>query len=173
MVTLKEGKIVTSRATLLTNCQGEDEHFFHIVEERLAAFEAPGVSWARETVAPGFLKALKGKRRDFILVRHERFDDILICIGGRTYGTSLDCSWYVIESAKGIIRRLLGYIPFVGMLLRLIGQVKNMEVFDQQDYQSYTTVARLASEQAVKRLIAERKLEIEAEWTGRGELNAA
>ncbi len=173
MVTLKEGKILDSWASLLTSCQDEEEQLFQMVEERLAALEAPGVTWKRETVAPGFLKALKGKRRDFILVSNQGFSDYLVCIGIRGYGTSLDVSWYLIVSAKSLIMRLLSHIPFVGMFLRLIGQVRDLDVFDQQDLRAYLTASHHAVRRSVEKLIEEKKLDIEIDWKSRGMFGVA
>ena len=52
MVTLKDGKIIDNWATLLEQCQGEEEGLLRSVEGMLGGFHAPGVGWNRETVAP-------------------------------------------------------------------------------------------------------------------------
>lgn len=173
MVTLKEGKILDQWATLLEQCQGEEEGVFRLVEAALTGYEAPGVTWKRESVATGFWKALKGKRRDFILVRNERFDDYLMAIGARDYGTSLDISWYMLVSAGGLIKRLLSMIPFMGLFLRMIGQVKNLDVFDQQDLRAWVTVGHHSVKKAVEELIEKRKIEVQIDWKSRGMLGVA
>jgi len=173
MVTLKEGKILDQWATLLEQCQGEEEGVFRLVEEALTGYQAPGVTWKRESVATGFWKALKGKRRDFILVRNERFDDYLIVIGARDYGTSLDISWYLLESAKGLIRRLLAMIPGMWIVLRFFGQLKALDVFDQQDLRAWVTMGHRSVKKAVEELIEKRKLEIQIDWKSRGMLGVA
>src|SRR5712691_5831024 len=78
MVTLKDGKIIDNWATLLEQCQGEEEGLLRGVEQALDEFQAPGVHRTRETVAPGWLKGLFGKKRDFLIVTHERFDDYTV-----------------------------------------------------------------------------------------------
>jgi hypothetical protein len=35
-----------------------------------------------------------GKRRDYLLLTHEHFDDYLMCVGARDYGTNFDVSWF-------------------------------------------------------------------------------
>jgi hypothetical protein len=160
MVTLKEGKIIDQWSTLIEQCHGEAEGFFRMVEEQLGGYQPPGVKWARESVAPGFWKGLTGKRRDFVLVRSERFDDYLMCIGGRDYGTTLDVSWYVLESTKGIIRRLLIWIPGMWLVLRASGQLKNLDVFDQQDLSAYVTVGHHSVLKAVEEIMRKRNLDV-------------
>lgn len=68
MITLKEGKIIDQWSTLMEQCQGEGEGLLQGVEANLERHQAPGVSWKRESVAPGWLKGLFGKRRDFLLL---------------------------------------------------------------------------------------------------------
>ena len=170
MVTLKEGKILDQWATLLDQCQGEDEGIFRMVEEALTSYEAPGVTWKRESVAPSLWKALAGKRRDFILVRNEGFDDYLIAIGARDYGTSLDVSWYLLESAKGMLRRLLAMIPGMWIVLRSFGQLRTLDVFDQQDLKAWVTIGHHSVKKAVVALIEKRKLETQIDWKSRGML---
>ena len=160
MITLKGGKIIEQWAILIEQCKGEEEGFFRMVEGELAAYDPPGVTWKRESVAPGFWKGLRGKRRDFVLVNNERFDDYLMCIGARDYGTTLDVSWYLLVSRKGMIRWLLSLIPGVGLLLRLSGQLKDLDVFDQQDLTAYVTVGHHAVLKAVEDLMRKRNLDL-------------
>src|SRR4029077_7658637 len=92
----------------------EGEWLLQIVEEDLGRQEAPGVTWKREAVAPGWLKGLFCKRRDYLFVTHERFDGYLMCVRERDYGTNLHVSWYLTGSTKSALVRALGAAPGVG-----------------------------------------------------------
>ncbi len=166
MVTLKDGKILDNWATMLMNCQGEEEGFFRAVEANLEALQAPGVSWKREAVAPGFLKGLFGKRRDFLLVSHERFDDFTFFVGARDYGTSLDVSWYLAASQKNALVKLVSsaasYIPGSAIF--------NLDVFDQQDLTAYVTIGHRAVRKAVEDLIQKKHLDMAIDWKSKGML---
>lgn len=166
MVTLKEGKILDNWATMLEHCHGEEEGLLRAVEANLSAFQAPGVTWSRETVSPGWLKGLFGKKRDFLIVTHERFDDYTFFVSARDYGTSLDISWYLAGSTKNPLVKLAsqaaGYIPGSAIF--------NLDVFDQQDLRAYVTVGHRAVRKAVEELLEKRKLTFAIDWKSRGML---
>ena len=160
MITLKEGKIIDQWSTLMEQCQGEGEGLLQIVEADLGRQEAPGVGWKRETVAPGWLKGLFGKRRDYLLVTHERFDDYLMCVGARDYGTNLDVSWYLTGSTKSALVRALGAVPGVGVAVGIYAATQSLDVFDQQDLTAYVTVGHHAVLKAVERLMQQKNLDL-------------
>lgn len=113
MITLKEGKIIDQWSTLIEQCQGHGEGLLQVVEANLKAYEAPDVNWKRESVAPGWIKGLFGKRRVYLLLTHERVHDYLMCIRARHYGTNLDVSWYLTGSTKSVLVRALSQVPGV------------------------------------------------------------
>jgi hypothetical protein len=160
MITLKEGKIIDQWSTLIEQCQGEGEGLLQGVEGHLKRHEAPGVSWKRESVAPGWLKGLMGKRRDFLLLTHERFDDYLMCVGARDYGTNLDVSWYLTGSTKSAIVRALANVPGVGVAAGLYAGTQSLDIFDQQDLSAYVTVGHHAVLRAVEELMERKKLDL-------------
>lgn len=160
MVTLKEGKIIDQWSTLMEQCQGEGEGLLQITEANLGRYEAPGVNWKRETVAPGWLKGLFGKRRDYLLLTHERFDDYLMCVGARDYGTNLDVSWYLTGSTKSALVRALAGVPGVGAAVGIYAATQSLDVFDQQDLNAYVTVGHHAVLKAVEELMQKRNLDL-------------
>jgi hypothetical protein len=166
MVTLKDGKILDNWATMLDQCQGEEEGLLRAVEGHLETFQAPGVKWSRETVAPGWLKGLMGKKRDFLIVSHERFDDYTFFVSARDYGTTLDVSWYLAGSTKNPLVKLAtqaaGYVPGSALF--------NLDVFDQQDLRAYVTVGHRAVRKAVETLVEQRNLKVAIDWKSRGML---
>lgn len=169
MVTLKDGKIIDSWATLLEQCQGEEEGLLRAVKDHLDTFQAPGVSANRDTVAPGWLKGLFGKKREFLIVTHERFDDYTFFVSARDYGTCLDVSWYLAGSTKNTLVKLatqaVGYIPGSALF--------NLDVFDQQDLRAYVTVGHRAVRKAIEVLIEQRNLKTEIDWKSRGMLGVS
>jgi hypothetical protein len=52
----------------------------------------------------------------------------------------------------------------------MIGQVRDLDVFDQQDLRAYVTTGHHAVRKAVEELLARRKIEIEIDWKSRGTL---
>jgi hypothetical protein len=169
MVTLKEGRIIDSWSQLIEGGQGEAEGFFQSAEQYLATGQAPGMTWKRESVAPGMLKGLFGKRRDFLMVTDERFDDYMVCIGPRPYGNFLDVSWFWSGSKKAAIVDLLGKIPGAALGVNAYSLMQNLDVFDQQDLTAFVDVTRAAARKATHTIIA--KLNIDPtriNWTTRG-----
>ncbi len=166
MVTLKDAKIVESWGTMLEGCQGEDESLFRAVEVYLEESKAPGVTWKRETVSPGWLKGLMGKKRDFLLIEHERFDDYSLFVSVRDYGRHLDVNWYLAASQKNPLVKLAtqaaGYIPGSAIF--------NLDVFDQEDLRAYGRLGAHAVRQAVKRVLEKRNIETEIDWKSKGML---
>ena len=169
MVTLKEGRIIDSWSQLIEGGQAEAEGFFESAEQYLAMSQAPGVTWKREGVAPGMLKGLFGKRRDFLMVTAERFDDYMVCIGARPYGTYLDACWFWSGSKKAAIVDLLGKIPGAALGVNAYSLMQNLDVFDQLDLTAFVDVTRAAVRRATDALIA--KLNIDPtriNWSTRG-----
>lgn len=156
MITLKEGKILDQWSALLEDCQGNGEGLLQGVEGNLQKSQAPGITWKRESVAPGWLKGLFGKRRDYLLLTHERFDDYLMCVGARDYGIYLDIYWYLLGSGKS---------PLVKAITQLSGSplvaaFRELDVFDQQDLSSYVTVGHRSVLKAVDALGEQRKVDL-------------
>ncbi len=156
MITLKEGKILDQWSTLMEQCQGNGEGLLQTVEKNLEQNQAPGVSWKRESVAPGWLKGLFGKRRDYLLMSNERFDDYLMCISARDYGMNLDVNWYLIGSGKSPLVKAISQLSGAPLLAAL----KELDVFDQQDLSSYVTVGHRSVLKAVDELGRQRNLDL-------------
>lgn len=164
MVTLKEGKILESWSGLIADCRDEDESFFQSVERQLEQFEAPCVIWRRETVAPGWVKGLMGKRRDFVIVEHEQFVDFTFYISARPYGTLLSLCWYLAAAPRSPLVKLAAHAVDNLPGSALFG----LDLFDLEDLRSYVTVGHRAVRKAVEDLIEKRKLHVEVDWKSRG-----
>jgi hypothetical protein len=101
-----------------------------------------------------------GKRRDYLLLTHERFDDYLMCVGARDYGTNLDVSWYLTGSTKSAIVKTLTNVPGVGVAAGLFAGSQSLDVFDQQDLTAYVTVGHHAVLRATEELMTKRNLDL-------------
>lgn len=156
MITLKEGKILDQWSTLMEQCQGHGEGLLQTVEKNLEQNQAPGVSWKQESVAPGWLKGLFGKRRDYLLVSNERFDDYLMCVGARDYGMNLDVYWYLIGSGKSPLVKAIAQMSGSPLLAAF----KELDIFDQQDISAYVAVGHRCVLKAVDELGRQRNLDL-------------
>jgi hypothetical protein len=170
MVTLTQGKVVDQWFVLLESCQGEEEGFVRAVEHQLNRLKPPAVSWKRDSGAPSMVSGLKGKRRDFLVIRHERFFDYLFCIGARDYGTALEVSWYLTGSTQGMLLNLLSRIPGLGLLVALYSKIRGrgFDTFDDQDLASFVAASHRAVRHAVEHLLEQRKLDVAIDWKSKG-----
>jgi hypothetical protein len=126
------------------------------------------VVWDRDTVTPSFFKGLGGKRRESIIVRNRRFRDHVLCIGARSYGSSLDVSWYLLESTRAMIIRILAYVPIIRGILILLRILRILDVFDQEDLRAYVSVCHHATRHGVEDIIERRKLDVNIDWKSKG-----
>ncbi len=147
MFTLKDGKILDEWSNMLGGCAGMAEELIAAVEGRIRAQEAPGVATKRESVAPGWIKGLFGKRRDYLIVTNERFDEFMLCVGARDYGKNLDIAWYLTASPK-----LFGKSVAAGDV--------DLDVFDKQDLRAYVTIAHHAVLDAVEDVMKRQNLDV-------------
>lgn len=166
MVTLKDAKIVESWGVMLEGCQGEEQGLFRATEVYLEESKAPGVTWKRETVTPGWLKGLMGKKRDFLLIEHERFDDYSFFVSVRDYGRHLDVNWYLAASQKNPLVKLAtqaaGFIPGSALF--------NLDVFDQEDLRAYGRIGQAAVKRGTESVIERRNVQIQVDWKSKGML---
>ena len=153
MMNLKDGKIVREWSTLLPECQAEAPGLVEAIKGKLAAYEAPGLSWKEESASTGFLKGMMGKRRDFLIVRSEQFPEWLVCIGAKDYGRFLNVVWYFTTSPKFLNK----------MRSAAAGDifVDDLDVFDQQDVNAFAAVTRMATVTATEELAKKRDLDLE------------
>ena len=160
MITLKGSRIVDQWSTVLEQCQGQAEGMLQAIEGNLQKHNAPGLSGSRESVAPGWLKGFFGKRRDFLLVTHERFKDYLMAISARDYGADLQVSWYLTGTKRSALVRTLARIPYAGLPAGVFLLAKALDVFDQQDLSAWVTVGHESVLRAVEELMHQRNLDL-------------
>ncbi len=159
-LTLKDAKIMDQWSVMLPGCQGEGPGLMQAVQQTLSSYEVDGLSWKEESASTGLLKGLMGKRRDVLVVRHEKFNEWLVCIGAQDYGRFLNVVWYLTAS-PGLMSKLRG-----GGVVGLAtggGQfvLGDLDVFDQQDVSAFVAVTRMATQAAAEQLAQKRQLNID------------
>jgi len=150
---LKDSKIVQRWSAMLPNCQGEGPGLTKSVQETLASYEVPGLSWKEESASTGFLKGMMGKRRDVLVVRNEQFSEWLVCVGAQDYGRFLYVTWYLTTSPK-----LLNKVRSVAAGDVLVDE---LDVFDQQDVEAFASVTRMAVRVATDHLAEKHQIDLE------------
>lgn len=97
---LHESMVVEQSDTLLDGLGNEAVGFYLAVERKLELIEAPGVTWEMESGDTGLLRAMLGRRTDFLRVRHARFSEYSVLISARPNGTTLHLSWLMLATAR-------------------------------------------------------------------------
>lgn len=157
-LTLKDAKIMDQWSLMLPGCQGEGPGIVQAVQQKLASFEFPGLSWKEESASTGLLKGLMGKRRDVLVVRNEKFSEWLVCIGAQDYGRFLNVSWYLTVS-PGFMNKVRGAASAVAGEGNMFLNV--LDVFDQQDVSAYAAATRMATQIAVQEITQKRELDFD------------
>jgi len=58
------------------------------------------VTWEMESGDTGLLRAILGRRTDFLRIRHARFSEYSVLVSARANGTALHLSWLVLATAR-------------------------------------------------------------------------
>jgi hypothetical protein len=97
---LHESMIVDQSNTLLDGLGDEAVGFYLAVEKKLYEIAAPEVNWTMESGDTGLLRAVFGKRQDFLTIRHDRFPEYSVLLSARSNGAVLHLSWLVLAKAR-------------------------------------------------------------------------
>jgi len=159
---IKDYMIADSSNTLLDAVGHEFVGLYDAVERKLKAVGAPEVMWRMETGETSFLRALCGKRRDFLWIEHARLREHVVLIGAHRYGTALHVSWLLLARPRLVndIRRALN-VDANGESRFDIGA--ELDVFDTLDLDAFLAVTRLALRTAMRELVnTDREEDIES-----------
>jgi hypothetical protein len=146
--TLKDEKILESRAMMIPDAQNKVDYFFDSVQKLLEKNQAPGVKWEMGEVTTNFWKGLFGKKRDYILVTNEALNEYKIYIGAREYGTNLDIQ-YFLTCEPGLFKKMDERSD------KSMGMMTILDIFAQQDLRAYSTVVRRCIKEVAKTLVKE------------------
>jgi hypothetical protein len=140
---LHESMIVEHSDTLLDGLGSEAVGFYLAVERKLGLIKAPEVTWAMESGDTGLLRAMLGRRMDFLRIRHARFAEYSVLISARQNGTTLHLSWLVFAAARlaNDIRRSLRLDGDGGDRFEVGAELDLLEVLRLNDFFAVTKLA--------------------------------
>jgi hypothetical protein len=99
-MTLSDHQIAEQSHQLLENLGDETLGLLAAIERNLTIVAAPDISWEMQSIDTGLLRALSGRRRDFLVVEHARFREYRVLFSARAYGTVLQASWLLVASPR-------------------------------------------------------------------------
>jgi hypothetical protein len=135
---LRKEQVLDTWSALIGSGQGRSDEIFRDAEAFIKESKAPSIEIEKKSIAPGMVKGLLGKRRDFLLVTDKQnigLKPYQIFINARDYGDNLDISWY-LTFRPSIWQALLSLIPFVSAISR---SSVDLDLFDQMDLRAYAT----------------------------------
>lgn len=153
---LRDANIVDYHQVVLEGCAGDGPGVLQAVETYLGSLAGPGIGWSEESLSTTGLKGLFGKRRGFLVITSDRFQEHAVYAGARDFGTALAVVWVhaVHPRLSPTLRRVFGFNSVGDERLELGSE---LDLFDQLDLDAFLTVTRRAVENAIETLIAERK----------------
>lgn len=151
---LRKDQVLDTWATLIEKAQGRSEGIFQDTRFFIEESKAPSLKIDKQTMAPGIVSGLMGKKRDFLVVTdHENFrlKPYQIFMNARDYGDNLDISWFLTYRPT-LWQAVLSLFPYVNIIPRTLS---DLDLFDQQDLRVYTTNAHHCLLKAVEKLMAD------------------
>lgn len=150
-LTVKDEMVIDRWSLIIENGQGNAEPVFRGTQGYLQLANPPGVQMQRVRVRPTWLKGLLGVERDYLMVTSETLSDYRMYIGARDYGSSLDVSWY-LTCEPGQLKKALSEMLTRGASDTALSV--NLDLFEQQDLNAYSTVVHRCLLKAVEKLMA-------------------
>ncbi len=148
--TLTEEKVLDSWGITIPGAQGRENEVFESIAKEISQLVLPGVDLTREEVAAGFLKGLFGQKREFLFIRNREIPDYKIYVGVRSYGKTLDVSWFVTFE-PGFFKRVAGAY---GAAFGVAGIIFALDMFKQQDLRAFASVVHHAVLDVVDKTMA-------------------
>lgn len=146
---LRKEQVIDNWSILIEDGHGKAEEIFQNTEDFIRASKAPALKIERRQMSPGFLRAILGAWRDFLVVTEQgnpRLNPYQLFQNARDYGNNLDVSWY-LTYRPSLLEAILSLIP--GVTPRGL----NLDLFDQQDLRAYVTNAHHCLLKAVEKLM--------------------
>lgn len=153
-VKLHESMIVEQSHIVLDHLGHEVVGLQLAVERKLQSIGDPEISWHVETVETGFLRALAGKRRDFLVIQHARLREYSVLIAVRPHGTALHAAWMVVATPRftNDLQRAVRLDAEPGTRLEVGAE---LDLFDILDLKAFVSLTRLALKHAIRELTDE------------------
>ena len=153
---LRKDQVEDSWSTLIENAQGKAEGIFHNTEAFIKENNVDSLLMTNESIAPGFVKSMFGKAREFLVVVYSesfRLKPYQIFVNARDFGNNLDVSWY-LTYRPSIWQVLASLIPFVKAASEAL---RELDLFDQQDLRAYATIVHRSVLKSVDKLMLDLK----------------
>lgn len=153
---LRRDQVEDSWSTLIENAQGKAEGIFRDTEAFIKENNVDPLCITKESIAPGFVKSMFGKAREFLVVVYSgsfRLKPYQIFVNARDFGNNLDVSWY-LTYRPSIWQSLASLIPFVKVASEYL---RELDLFDQQDLRAYATVVHRSVTKSVEKLMIDLK----------------
>jgi hypothetical protein len=153
---LRKDQVEDSWSTLIENAQGKAEGIFHNTEAFIKENNVESLLMTNESIAPGFVKSMFGKAREFLVVVYSesfRLKPYQIFVNARDFGNNLDVSWY-LTYRPSIWQVVASLIPFVKVASEAL---RELDLFDQQDLRAYATVVHRSVLKSVDKLMLDLK----------------
>ena len=151
---LRKDQVLDTWATLIEKGQGRSEGIFQDTRFFIEESKAPSLKIDKQSMAPGIVTGLMGKKRDFLVVTDQenfRLKPYQIFLNARDYGDNLDISWFLTYRPT-LWQAVLSLFPYVNVIPRALS---DLDLFDQQDLRVYTTNAHHCLLKAVEKLMAD------------------
>jgi hypothetical protein len=144
--------MIAEQAHSVLDAAGGEVVGLHLaVERHLRSIGDPAVAFRMETAETGFLRALAGKRRDVLVIRHARLREYVVLISARAHGRVLHVAWMVLLTPQlaGDLRRLVRFEVEAGARFDIGAE---LDVFDVMDLKAFLGITRLALRQAIREI---------------------
>jgi len=81
------------------------------IQARLKTKKLAGLSWREQSLAPGLLVGVLGRRRDCVCIHHAKFTEVAVLAGAHDHGSDLFVFWIAAATPQlfGRIRRILRF----------------------------------------------------------------
>ena len=153
---LRKDQVEDSWSTLIENAQGKAEGIFHNTEAFIKENNVDSLLMTNESIAPGFVKSMFGKAREFLVVVYSesfRLKPYQIFVNARDFGNNLDVSWY-LTYRPSIWQVVASLIPFIKVASEAL---RELDLFDQQDLRAYATIVHRSVLKSVDKLMLDLK----------------
>jgi hypothetical protein len=121
------------------------------VEHKLEAVGAPGVSWRMVSGETSLLRAIAGRRRDFLRIEHRALREYAVVIAARPFGTALHVSWLLTASPR--LANELRRAVRIGVDRETRSEIgSELDLLDALDWSAFVSLTRLALRHALREL---------------------
>lgn len=149
---LRRDQVIDTWGALIEKANGKDKEVTDRLDALLKESKAPSLSIMKKSIAPSWMKGMRGKTRDFIVVtdkRSPKLEPYQIFINARDYGDNLDVAWYL--TYRPTMWQVIGSLFWPsGSVPKSLG---DLDIFDQQDLTAYATNAHKCMEKAVEKIM--------------------